>query len=123
MHSKRGLSIGHVAEDDRHDVATIMLFQAYNGGRPAEFIHVSKGKASQDPLDDAEEVERIRREEKGSPARTTVKCVGLVELLVSHLSPNLIFKSFILKAKSLKTASFISKKAFLRLCSLSLFNN
>ena len=32
-------------EDDRHDVATIMLFQAYTGGRPAEFVHSSKGKA------------------------------------------------------------------------------
>jgi hypothetical protein len=37
-------------EDDRHDVATVMLFQAYTGGRPAEFVHSSKGKASEDPL-------------------------------------------------------------------------
>jgi hypothetical protein len=42
-------------EDDRHNVATIMLFQAYTGGRPAEFIHASKGKASQDPLGEAED--------------------------------------------------------------------
>lgn len=50
-------------EDDRHDVATIMLFQAYTGGRPAEFVHVSKGKASQDPLGEAEanKNERPRR--------------------------------------------------------------
>jgi hypothetical protein len=27
----------------------ITLFQSYTGGRPAEFIHSSKGKASQDP--------------------------------------------------------------------------
>lgn len=33
-------------EDDRHDIATIILFQAYIGGRPVEFIHASKGKAS-----------------------------------------------------------------------------
>ncbi|KAK8905619.1 hypothetical protein QC760_005541 [Botrytis cinerea] len=26
-------------EDDRHDIATIMLFQSYTGGRPAEFVH------------------------------------------------------------------------------------
>ena len=36
-------------EDDRHDVATITLFQSYMRGRPAEFFHSSKGKASQDP--------------------------------------------------------------------------
>lgn len=41
-------------EDDRHDIATIMLFQSYTGGRPAEFVHSSKGKASQDPLGEAE---------------------------------------------------------------------
>jgi hypothetical protein len=62
-------------EDDRHDVATIMLFQAYTGGRPAEFVHASKGKASQDPLGDAEEAESNRRDQKGSPARTTGKRV------------------------------------------------
>ena len=50
-------------EDDRHDVATVMLFQAYTGGRPAEFVHASKGKASQDPLGEAEanKNERPRR--------------------------------------------------------------
>jgi hypothetical protein len=42
-------------EDDRHDVATIMLFQSYTGGRPAEFVHSSKGKASQDRLGEAED--------------------------------------------------------------------
>ncbi|CCD51206.1 hypothetical protein BofuT4_uP085680.1 [Botrytis cinerea T4] len=26
-------------EDDRHDIITIMLFQSYTGGRPAEFVH------------------------------------------------------------------------------------
>jgi hypothetical protein len=45
-------------EDDRHDVATIMLFQSYTGGRPAEFVHSSKGKASQDPLGEAEDVNK-----------------------------------------------------------------
>ncbi|KAG4027417.1 hypothetical protein MFRU_030g00530 [Monilinia fructicola] len=40
-------------EDDRHDVATIMLFQSYTGGRPAEFVHSSKGKAGEDPLGEA----------------------------------------------------------------------
>ena len=45
-------------EDDRHDVATIMLFQSYTGGRPAEFVHSSKGKASQDPLGEAEDANK-----------------------------------------------------------------
>jgi hypothetical protein len=31
-------------EDDRHDVATITLFQAYTGARPAEFVHASRAK-------------------------------------------------------------------------------
>ena len=48
-------------EDDRHDVATVMLFQAYTGGRPAEFVHASKGKACQDPLGEAEEANRNER--------------------------------------------------------------
>jgi hypothetical protein len=52
-------------EDDRHDVATIMLFQAYTGGRPAEFVHASKGKASQDPLGEVEERERQQQHERG----------------------------------------------------------
>ncbi|KAM3080999.1 hypothetical protein ACMFMG_004958 [Clarireedia jacksonii] len=47
-------------EDDRHDVATIMLFQSYTGGRPAEFFHSSKGKASRDPLGDRETTGRRR---------------------------------------------------------------
>ena len=56
-------------EDDRHDVATIMLFQAYTGGRPAEFVHASKGKASQDPLGEAEEREsNATRQEQDSPS-------------------------------------------------------
>lgn len=54
---------GHFpTEDDRHDVATIMLFQAYTGGRLAEFAHVLKGKVSQDPLGNTEEVESDRRD-------------------------------------------------------------
>ena len=32
-----------------------MLSQCYIGGRPAEFVHSSKGKASQDPLGEAED--------------------------------------------------------------------
>ena len=38
-----------------------MLFQAYTGGRPAEFVHASKGKASQDPLSEAEEANKHER--------------------------------------------------------------
>lgn len=38
-----------------------MLFQAYTGGRPAEFVHASKGKASQDPLGKAEHANNRRR--------------------------------------------------------------
>jgi hypothetical protein len=41
-------------EDDRLDYAAIDLFLAYTGGRPAEFVHASKGAASQDPLGDDE---------------------------------------------------------------------
>jgi hypothetical protein len=37
-------------EDDRLDVATITLFLAYTGARPAEYVHTSKSTASQDPL-------------------------------------------------------------------------
>ena len=48
-------------EDDRHDVATIMLFLSYTGGRPAEFVHSSKGKASQDPLGEAEEANKAKQ--------------------------------------------------------------
>ena len=47
-------------EDDRHDVATIMLFQSYAGGRPAEFVHSSKGKASQDPLGEVEDADKCK---------------------------------------------------------------
>jgi hypothetical protein len=48
-------------EDDRHNLATIMLFNAYTGGRPAEFVHASKGKASQDPLGEADEISECAR--------------------------------------------------------------
>lgn len=36
-----------------------MLFNAYTGGRPAEFVHASKGKASQDPLRKADETSKV----------------------------------------------------------------
>jgi hypothetical protein len=45
-------------EDDRLDLATIVLFNAYTGGRPAEFVHASKGKASQDPLGEADAISK-----------------------------------------------------------------
>ena len=35
-----------------------MLFQSYTGGRPAEFVHSSKGKASDDPLGKAEDTNK-----------------------------------------------------------------
>jgi hypothetical protein len=35
-----------------------MLFQSYTSGRPVEFVHSSKGKASQDPLGEAEDVNK-----------------------------------------------------------------
>jgi len=38
-----------------------MLFLAYISGRPSEFIHSSKGKASQDPLGEAEEAEEANK--------------------------------------------------------------
>jgi hypothetical protein len=43
-----------LTKENRLDLATIVLFNAYTGGRPAEFIHASKGKASQDPYREAE---------------------------------------------------------------------
>jgi hypothetical protein len=51
-------------EDDRHDVATILLFQSYTGGRPAEFVYSSKGKASEDPLGEAEETNKNKRRQE-----------------------------------------------------------
>jgi hypothetical protein len=39
-------------EDDRLDLATIMLFQSYTGCRPAELVHAPRGRGLQDPLDD-----------------------------------------------------------------------
>ncbi|KAM0146258.1 hypothetical protein ACHAQE_010829 [Botrytis cinerea] len=53
-------------EDDRHDIATIMLFQSYTGGRPAEFVHSSKGKASEDPFGKAETDKHVRSRESTS---------------------------------------------------------
>ncbi|RFU28318.1 hypothetical protein B7463_g8023, partial [Scytalidium lignicola] len=41
-------------EDDRLDTAAIMLFLAYTGGRPAEFVDASKGDVSKDPLGEVE---------------------------------------------------------------------
>ncbi|PVH72161.1 hypothetical protein DL98DRAFT_553311 [Cadophora sp. DSE1049] len=38
-----------------------MLFNAYTGGRLAEFVHASKGKASQDPLGEADEISKRER--------------------------------------------------------------
>lgn len=51
-------------EDDRHDLATLLLFQSYTGGRPAEFVHSSKGKASEDPLGEVEENKNRRLPER-----------------------------------------------------------
>ena len=51
-------------EDDRLDLATLLLFQSYTGGRPAEFVHSSKGKASKDPLGEAEKANKNRRRPK-----------------------------------------------------------
>lgn len=47
-----------------------MLFQAYTGSRPAEFVHASKGKASKHPLGEVEQGVNNRRDQKGSPDRT-----------------------------------------------------
>jgi hypothetical protein len=45
-------------KDDRHDVATIILFQAYIGGQLAGFVHALKGKASEDPLSERKETNK-----------------------------------------------------------------
>ncbi|KAJ8058423.1 hypothetical protein OCU04_012612 [Sclerotinia nivalis] len=50
-------------KDDRYDVATIMLFQSYTSGRPAEFVHSSKGKASEDRFGKAETDKDMRPRE------------------------------------------------------------
>jgi hypothetical protein len=42
-------------EDDCYDMAIIILFQSYTDSRPAEFVHLSKDKASQDLLGEAED--------------------------------------------------------------------
>ncbi|KAF4633187.1 hypothetical protein G7Y89_g4931 [Cudoniella acicularis] len=64
QHWARDKSVFHT-ENNRHDMATVMLFQAYTSSRPAKIVHSSKGKASQDPLGDIEEpckAERAREE-------------------------------------------------------------
>jgi hypothetical protein len=38
-----------------------MLFQSYTSSRLAEFVHSSKGKASQDPLGEAEDTNKHKR--------------------------------------------------------------
>jgi hypothetical protein len=38
-----------------------LLFQSYTGGRSAEFVHSSKGKASEDPLGEADEANEKKR--------------------------------------------------------------
>jgi hypothetical protein len=43
-----------------------MLFQAYIGGRPAEFVHSSKGKASEDPLGEREETSKSAHPRKAA---------------------------------------------------------
>ncbi|KAJ8068111.1 hypothetical protein OCU04_003683 [Sclerotinia nivalis] len=47
-------------EDDRYDVATIMLFQSYTDGRSAEFVHSSRGKVGEDPFGEAEDDDDVR---------------------------------------------------------------
>ncbi|KAM7182758.1 hypothetical protein V8F33_014049, partial [Rhypophila sp. PSN 637] len=42
-------------EDDRLDLATIMLFQSYTAGRPAEFVDSTKSRGRKDPLSDEPE--------------------------------------------------------------------
>ena len=37
-------------EDDRPDVPTIMLFQAYTACRPAELVDGTKSRGAKDPL-------------------------------------------------------------------------
>jgi hypothetical protein len=47
-----------LTEDDHYDIAIVILFQAYTSGRPAEFVHSSKGKTSEDPLGEREETNK-----------------------------------------------------------------
>lgn len=39
-------------EDDRLDLATIMLFQSYTGCRPAELVHAPRGRGLPNPLEE-----------------------------------------------------------------------
>jgi hypothetical protein len=43
-----------------------MLFQAYTSGRLAEFVHSSKGKASEDPLGEREETNKNAHHRKAA---------------------------------------------------------
>ena len=47
-----------LTKDDYHDIATIMLFQAYTSNQLAEFVYLLKGKASEDPLSKREETNK-----------------------------------------------------------------
>lgn len=47
-------------------MATIMLFLSYIGSRPAEFVYSSKGKASQDPLGEAEEANKAKQTQQSA---------------------------------------------------------
>ena len=49
-----------LTEDNRHNIAIIILFLSYIGGRLAEFVYLSKGKASQDLLGEVEEVNKAK---------------------------------------------------------------
>ena len=46
-------------EDDRLDLATIMLFQAYTACRPAELVDGTKSRGATDPLLDDSDVEEL----------------------------------------------------------------
>ncbi|KAJ6436177.1 ribosomal protein s17 [Purpureocillium lavendulum] len=46
-------------EDDRLDLSTIMLFQAYTACRPAELVDGTKSRAGRDPMIDDPEVEDV----------------------------------------------------------------
>ena len=53
-------------KDDRYDISTIILFQAYISGWLAEFTHLLKGKASEDPLSKREEYSKSVHPQKAT---------------------------------------------------------
>jgi hypothetical protein len=51
-------------KDDRHNIATILIFQSYTSVQPAKFVHSSKIKTSEDPLGEADKTNKNKRRQE-----------------------------------------------------------